>query len=94
MRAFFLKRRERALNYRACGQSMISAGSNVAPSRNDILHVVQRTRQGFVILLSTYPLTRQGSELSLSIADCGYRTLPTLGITFEDKLEMLRMLGI
>src|SRR5262245_21591568 len=89
---FFPKRRERALNYRACGQSMISAGSNVAPSRKDILHVVQRTRQSFVILLSTYPLTRQGSELSLSIA--GYRTLPTLGITFEDKLEMLRMLGI
>ena len=91
----FPERRERALNYRACGQSMISAGSNVAPSRKDILHVVQRTRQGFVILLSIYPLTRQGSELSLSITDCGYRnwTLPTLRITFEDKLEMLRMLG-
>jgi hypothetical protein len=95
MRAFFLKRRERALNYRACGQSMISAGSNVAPSRKDILHVVQRTRQSFVILLSIYSLTRQGSELFLSITDCGYRnwTLPTLRITFEDKLEMLRMLG-
>jgi hypothetical protein len=40
-------------------------------------------------------LTRQGSELFLSITDCGYRnwTLPTLRITFEDKLEMLRMLG-
>ena len=95
MRAFFLKRRGRALNYRARGQSMISAGINVAPSRKDILHVVQRTRQSLVILLSTYPLTRQGSELSLSVNDCGYRSLalPTLRITFEDKLELLRMLG-
>jgi hypothetical protein len=95
MRAFFLKRREQALNYRACGQSMISAGINVAPSRKGILHVVQRTRQSFVILLSINPLTRQGPELSLSITDCGYRnwTRPTLRITFEDKLEMVRMLG-
>jgi hypothetical protein len=33
MRILLLKRRERALNYRACGQSMISAGINTAPSR-------------------------------------------------------------
>src|SRR6266850_4237100 len=33
MRVLFLKRRERALNYRACGQSMISAAINAAPPR-------------------------------------------------------------
>jgi hypothetical protein len=56
---------------------------------------VQRTKQSLVIFLSTYPLTRQASELSSSIADCGYRhrTLSSLRITFEDKLEIVRMLG-
>ena len=95
MRVLFLKRRGRALNYRACGQSMISAGINAAPSRKDILHVVQRTKQSLVIFLRTYPLTHQASELSLSIADCGYRnwTPSSLRITFEDKLEIVRMLG-
>ena len=74
---------------------MISAGINAAPSRKDILHVVQRTKQSLVIFLRTYPLTHQASELSLSIADCGYRnwTLSSLRITFEDKLEIVRMLG-
>jgi hypothetical protein len=38
MRVLLLKRREQALNYRACGQSMISAGMNAAPSRKGILH--------------------------------------------------------
>ena len=95
MRVLFLKRRERALNYRACGQSMISARIDAAPSRKGILHVVQRTRQSLVIFLRTYPLTHQAAELFLSIADCGYRnwTLSSLRITFEDKLEIVRMLG-
>ena len=84
------------MNYSACGQSMIPAGIDAAPARKDILlDVVQRTKQSLVIFLSTYPLTRQASELSLSIADCGYRhrTLSSLRITFEDKLEIVRMLG-
>jgi len=74
---------------------MISAGINAAASQKDILHLVQRTKQSLVIFLSTYPLTRQASELSSSIADCGYRhrTLSSLRITFEDKLEIVRMLG-
>jgi len=74
---------------------MISAKINAAPSRKEILHVVQRTKPGFVIFLRTYPLTHQASELSLSITDCGYRsrTLSSLRITFEDKLEIVRMLG-
>jgi hypothetical protein len=57
--------------------------------------VMQRTKQSLVIFLSTYPLTHQASELSLSIADCGYRnwTLSSLRITLEDKLEIVRMLG-
>src|SRR5258708_1825206 len=45
MRVLFFTRRERALNYRACGQSMISAGINAAASRKDILHLVQRTKR-------------------------------------------------
>ena len=95
MRVLFLKRREGALNYRVCSQSMISAKINTAPSRKEILHVVQRTKPGLVMFLRTYPLTHQASELSSSIADCGYRnrTLSVTGITFEDKLEIVRMLG-
>jgi len=64
IRVLFLKRRERALNYRARGQSMISAGINAAPSLKDILHVVQCTKQSLVIFLRTYPLTHEASELS------------------------------
>jgi len=69
-------------------------GINGAPPQKKRLHV-QRTKQSLVIFLSTYPLTRQASELSSSIADCGYRhrTLSSLRITFEDKLEIARMLG-
>jgi hypothetical protein len=95
MRVLFFIRRERALNYRACGQSMISAGINAAASQKDILHLVQRTKQSLVIFLGTYPLTHRASELSLSIADCGCRNWPlsSLRITFEDKLEIVRMLG-
>jgi hypothetical protein len=95
MRVLFLKDVNGALNYRACGQSMISAEINAAPSQKDILHVVQRTKQSLVIFLRTYPLTHQASELSSSIADCGCRnwTLSSLRITFEDKLEIVRMLG-
>jgi gamma-glutamylcysteine synthetase len=73
---------------------MSATGINAAPSQKDILHVVQRTNQSHVIFLCTYPLTHQASELFLSIADCGYRnwTLSSLRITFEDKLEIVRML--
>jgi hypothetical protein len=65
------------------------------PREKDIWHVVQRTKQGLVIFPRTYPLTHQASELSLAIVDCGYRnwTLSSLRITFEDKLEIVRMLG-
>jgi hypothetical protein len=77
--------------------SVNDPGVNQRPtSRKDVLlDVVQRTKQSHVIFLCTYPLTRQASELSLSIADCGYRnwTLSSLRITFEDKLEIVRMLG-
>ena len=76
---------------------MIPAGIDAAPARKDILRdVVQRTKQSLVICLRTYPLTHQASELFLSITDCGYRnrTLSSLRITFEDKLEIVRMLGI
>jgi hypothetical protein len=45
MRVLFFTRRERALNYRACGQSMISAGIDAAASQKDMLHLVQRTQQ-------------------------------------------------
>ena len=40
-------------------------------------------------------LTHQASELSLLIADFGYRnwTLSSVWITFEDKLEIVRMGG-
>jgi hypothetical protein len=95
MRVLFFIRRERALNYRVRGQSMISAGINAAASQKDILHLVQRTKQSLVIFLGTYPLTHRASELSLSIADCGCRNWPlsSLRITFEDKLEIVRMLG-
>jgi hypothetical protein len=74
---------------------MISAGINAAASQKDILHLVQRTKQSLVIFLGTYPLTHPASELSLSIADCGCRNWPlsSLRITFEDKLEIVRMLG-
>jgi hypothetical protein len=74
---------------------MIPAEINAAPARKDIFHVVQRTKQSLVICLRTYPLTHQASELFLSITDCGYRnwTLSSLRITFEDKLEIVRMLG-
>ena len=74
---------------------MISAGIEAVPSRKIISHVVQRTKQSFIAFLRTYSLTHQASELSLSIADCGYRnwTLSSLRITFEDKLEIVRMLG-
>jgi hypothetical protein len=92
----FWRRPEQALNYRACGQSMIPAGINAAPSRKDLLHdVVQRTKPSLVIFLRTYPLTHQASELFLSIGDCGYHnwTLSSLRITFEDKLEIVRMPG-
>jgi len=69
-------------------------GDQRCTPQKKILHV-QRTKQSRVIFLSTYPLTRQASELSSSIADCGYRhrTLSSLRITFEDKLEIVRMLG-
>jgi len=45
MRILFFTRRERALNYRACGQSMISTGIDAAASQKDMLHLVQRTKQ-------------------------------------------------
>ena len=95
MRVLFLKGRERALNYRACGQSMISAGIKAVPSRKNHSACGATHQTKLVIFRRTYPLTHQASELSLSIADCGYRnrTLSSLRITFEDKLEIVRMLG-
>src|SRR5436190_1419856 len=48
MRVSFLKRREQALNYRACGQVNDLDGSQVRTLASKIiLHVVQRTKQSF-----------------------------------------------
>jgi hypothetical protein len=54
-RVLFLKRPEHTLNYRACGQSMISTEIKSVLSRAKIiLRVVQRTKQSFVILLAEH----------------------------------------
>src|SRR6267142_3840592 len=70
MRVLFLKRREQALNYRACGQSMISTGIKSVP-REQNHFACGATHQTKLRHTScrTYLLTHQASELSLSNAD-------------------------
>ncbi|HMH74363.1 MAG TPA: hypothetical protein VK577_10425 [Bradyrhizobium sp.] len=50
-----LKRYELALNYRACGQVNDLDGNQVRTLASKIiLHVVQRTKQSFVMLLAEH----------------------------------------